>query len=389
MASIVSAGTTSATSLNLSADTSGVLQLASNNGTVALTVDTSQNVGIGTSSPDSKLAVYNATGTSQFRFGASSSYYWDISRDNDVTGNLLFSNNNATSRTTRMVIDTSGNVGIGTSSPDHQLEVSGTSTSTTTLGVGISVENGSFTTNTRAGIVFRNSDNYGASVWSPRTGSSAGALVFGTNGGGGTAETNIAERARIDSSGRVGVGTTSPNGRFTVASNGGDPNTNLNNFAITTFGAYGGGIFMLDSADPNSGTGYAIWTDDNGNDFNIARGSTSSSASGGVFINNSAGSWSSRSDERDKINLMPIEGALGKVSQLRAVTGEYIWAEGARHPFLIAQDVQAVLPEAVCVANKSATPEDQRLGVSYTDIIPLLVAAIKELNAKVTALENK
>jgi len=57
MASIVSAGTTSATALNMSADTSGVLQLASNNGTVAVTVDTSQNVGVGTSSPGAKLDV--------------------------------------------------------------------------------------------------------------------------------------------------------------------------------------------------------------------------------------------------------------------------------------------------------------------------------------------
>jgi hypothetical protein len=44
MASIVSAGTTSATALNMSADTSGVLQLASNNGTTAATIDTSQNM---------------------------------------------------------------------------------------------------------------------------------------------------------------------------------------------------------------------------------------------------------------------------------------------------------------------------------------------------------
>jgi hypothetical protein len=47
MASIVSAGTTSATSLNLSADTSGVLSLASNNGTVGLILDTSQRVLVG------------------------------------------------------------------------------------------------------------------------------------------------------------------------------------------------------------------------------------------------------------------------------------------------------------------------------------------------------
>ena len=51
MASIISAGTTSGTSLNLSGDTSGVLQLASNGSTTALTIGTSQQVGIGTSSP--------------------------------------------------------------------------------------------------------------------------------------------------------------------------------------------------------------------------------------------------------------------------------------------------------------------------------------------------
>ena len=42
MASIISAGTTSGTSLNLSGDTSGVLQLASNGSTTAVTIDTNQ-----------------------------------------------------------------------------------------------------------------------------------------------------------------------------------------------------------------------------------------------------------------------------------------------------------------------------------------------------------
>lgn len=57
MASIISAGTTSATALNMSADTTGVLQLASNNGTVALTVSTAQNIGIGTTNPDARLTL--------------------------------------------------------------------------------------------------------------------------------------------------------------------------------------------------------------------------------------------------------------------------------------------------------------------------------------------
>ena len=61
MASIISAGTTSGTSLNLSGDTSGVLQLASNGSTTAVTIDTSQNVGIGTASPTDNLYVSRAT----------------------------------------------------------------------------------------------------------------------------------------------------------------------------------------------------------------------------------------------------------------------------------------------------------------------------------------
>jgi hypothetical protein len=65
MASIVSAGTTSATALNMSADTSGVLQLASNNGTVALTIDASQRINIGTTSSITGYAL-NVNGQGAF-----------------------------------------------------------------------------------------------------------------------------------------------------------------------------------------------------------------------------------------------------------------------------------------------------------------------------------
>jgi hypothetical protein len=61
MASTISAGTTSSTGLVATADTTGNLQLASNNGTVAVTIDTSQRVGVGTTSPVAKLAVVGGT----------------------------------------------------------------------------------------------------------------------------------------------------------------------------------------------------------------------------------------------------------------------------------------------------------------------------------------
>ena len=67
MASIISAGTTSGTSLNLSGDTSGVLQFQTNGSTTAMTITTAQRVGIGTTTPTTNLQV---TGAGSGTFGA-------------------------------------------------------------------------------------------------------------------------------------------------------------------------------------------------------------------------------------------------------------------------------------------------------------------------------
>ena len=112
----------------------------------------------------------------------------------------------------------------------------------------------------------------------------------------------------------------------------------------------------------------------------------------GVYLANTGTSWISNSDERQKDIIEPIENALTKVNTLRAVIGKYKHdEEGVRRSFLIAQDVQAVFPEAV----KIQDDEEAKLGLSYTDVIPLLVAAIKEqqalitsLTARITALEG-
>jgi hypothetical protein len=63
MASTISAGTTSGTAIAISGDTTGALALQTNGTTTAVTIDTSQNVGIGTATPSSfgKLAVVNGT----------------------------------------------------------------------------------------------------------------------------------------------------------------------------------------------------------------------------------------------------------------------------------------------------------------------------------------
>ena len=130
MASIISAGTTSGTSLNLSGDTSGVLQLASNGSTTAVTINTAQKVGIGTTPSGSYIlevngnpnfnsvgGVYLTCGTYDviknpsgniIAFGGVTSSQWDTT--------ALY-----TAGSERMRINSSGQIAWGTSSIDGYL----------------------------------------------------------------------------------------------------------------------------------------------------------------------------------------------------------------------------------------------------------------------------
>jgi hypothetical protein len=75
-------------------------------------IDSSGNVGIGTSSPTAPLHVNSASGP-QIKFGGSSTaYYWALDRENAVAGNLQFSNANGGAATVRMVLEASGNLQV-------------------------------------------------------------------------------------------------------------------------------------------------------------------------------------------------------------------------------------------------------------------------------------
>jgi DNA-binding cell septation regulator SpoVG len=113
------------------------------------------------------------------------------------------------------------------------------------------------------------------------------------------------------------------------------------------------------------------------------------SVSNGVYLAANGTSWTANSDERLKDIIEPISDAANKVSSLRAVIGKYKTdAEGTRRSFLIAQDVQSVLPEAVTTNTIKDDPTEY-LGVAYTDVIPLLVAAIKEQQDVITQLKAR
>ena len=129
--SSISSGTTLTTALVQTADTSGVLQLQTNGTTTAVTIDTEQNVGIGTTSPVSKMEVAVGTAggslnitntantnTAKLRVTTSQS---SMDFGEDGTGGVVeqlgaypirFYNNS----TERMRIDSSGNLLLGTTS---------------------------------------------------------------------------------------------------------------------------------------------------------------------------------------------------------------------------------------------------------------------------------
>ena len=93
------------------------------------------------------------------------------------------------------------------------------------------------------------------------------------------------------------------------------------------------------------------------------------------------------SDRNLKENITQIPNALDKVSSLSGNT--FTWIEGSKHggesdTGVIAQEV-----EALGLPGLTITRDDGKKAVRYDKLIPVLIEAVKELTAKVNALENK
>jgi hypothetical protein len=282
-----------------------------------------------------------------------------------------------------MTIDTSQNVGIGTTSPVGKLTVNGgtrasgvfsndeiiqSSAADTTNyynGTRLSIQNTNSTNGTMAGIGFTSSSsNDFAAIWgiaSTQGTNPVGQLVFGTTNAAGAS----AERMRIDSSGNLLLATTSTlGGQFNIL----QPSATI--------------PIRIRNSSTTSGYSWSIgYVDNSANMFMLNNNSV------GVYLSYGGTAWTANSDERLKDIISPITSALESVKSLRAV--KYSWksdADKKPHIGLIAQDVQKVLPEVVASAKlPSSDDETKYLSVAYTEVIPLLVAALQELSAKVDA----
>ena len=153
---------------------------------------------------------------------------------------------------------------------------------------------------------------------------------------------------------------------------------------------FSGSLGFAGSAGPIAGSNTQIIFNSGGNaagSLNLTWDGLNLYVNGGINATGDITAFYS-SDERLKINISPIENALEKTLSLSGVT--FNWnslAEGkdldVREPGVIAQQVQAVLPEAV------ATRDNGYLGVRYEKLVPLLIEAIKDLSTELDAVKKK
>jgi hypothetical protein len=359
----------------------------------AVTIDSSGNVGIGTSSPACGLHIDNPdNGAITAILDTDNSAVKLIFRNTTETGNNIQigadgSNFVAlTGATERMRIDSSGNVGIGTSSPDAKMNIEQS-------GIGnfdsIILSRTTGNVGDVQSIVWRQNDLSNlkaASISGEVTGASAGALVFNTATGG-----TLTERMRIDSSGNLLVGksvtTLSTNGIGLAASGEG---------RFTRDGDYP----LLLNRKTSTGGLVLFYKDGIG--------------VGSISTNGTTTAYNTISDYRLKEDMQPMTGAIGRVNALNPVN--FAWkSDGSRVDGFLAHEAQAVVPEAVhgtkdamrdeeyevtpavldedgnvvteAVMGTRSVPDYQ--GIDQSKLVPLLTAALQEAITKIETLETK
>ena len=356
-------------------------------GTTAMTIDASQNVGIGTSSPTSKLNVAgtftitgagqnmdngqginskNASGTNRQLMVMDGSN--NLGLGGTVDGGILFYTNLGNLRAT---LDTSGNLGLGVT-PSAWATFKAQQ-------IGLNAANLSLSSAGDYGVVGNNiyynggwlssATGYKPSAYTQISGAHSW-YTSSTNGTAGSAVT-WTQAMTLDASGNLLVGKTAADlttaGLAFIPANGGA------NVPI---------LGIAGAASTNSTYGYIMYsTGAAAYRFYVGYGGT---------IYATSTSITAISDQSLKTNVKPLETGLAEVMKLQP--RRFDWKdqtahEGTNVAGFIAQEVQEVLPDLV--ESYKYNDEETKLGLKMGDMIPTLVKALQELSAKVTALEAK
>jgi hypothetical protein len=357
-------------------------------GSERMRIDSSGNVGIGTSSPSNTLHVVGSqlltSSSAETKFNITNTgtggLNWWIGSTNNSSGavgggRLAFYDQ--TSNAARMVIDNAGNVGIGTSSPVNKLDVTGAAGTNGDARSLISVvDSTAFALGVGGGITFRAKYNTAGSYFdagnikgikeNATDGNSASALAFSTQANGGSPT----ERMRISSAGDLSVGTAN-------SAPGNGSGNNVAGFAANSNGTTWASRSGFEALSVNR-------VDTTGG---VLRAASAGTQVGGISVTSSATAFNTSSDYRLKQDIAPMTGALIKVAALKPVT--YKWKrDGSDGEGFIAHELAEVCPQAV-TGDKDAVDADGNpvhQGIDTSFLVATLTAAIQEQQALITSL---
>jgi hypothetical protein len=360
----------------------------------AITIDASENVGIGTDSPSD----FDAAGDNLVVGGGSGNNGVTVYSGTANAGSLFFANGTGTAAAKadgyiqyghnnqalviatgggneRMRIDASGNVGIGAASPDEKLHI---------LGGNILLDNQVSNTSK---IIFAHTaaSNRRAYMGAVEDDSGNGnSLIFAPNANG----TDGAEAMRIDSSGNVLVGTANTLGGVTGTGSQGISLSSLN----TVFCSRSGGEALHLNRQATTG--------------NIARFRYNGVEVGNISVTGSATSYNHSSDYRLKENVTAIQGAADIVMAMKPCTYTAI-VDGLWYDGFLAHELQEVHPRAVTGTKDAMMDEEYEVtpateteeavmgtrsvpdmqSVDYSKLTPILTAALQEALTEIAALK--
>jgi hypothetical protein len=242
--------------------------------------------------------------------------------------------------------DASGNVGIGTTSPSQKLVVADSAATY------IQASN---TSGTPSNIFVGAAG--GDNVIISRDGTTGDkSLLF---------YIGLAERMRLDSSGRLLVGTAAA--------------SNTNGVKITNGGAVGGGIIEL----MKTGSGIT----------NGLLNYYQTTYVGGINFDNTSTSFPTSSDARLKKDIVDAPSATQKIDNIRIVSHGWKHDDAVVEFGVIAQELVSVAPNAV-MQGDDGDEVVTTWSVDYSKLVPLLIKAhqeqqalIQDLTTRLTALE--
>ena len=175
----------------------------------------------------------------------------------------------------------------------------------------------------------------------------------------------------------------------TTSNSGSASTTTSRNFAA--YASSSGDMYHWIANSMSSGSSYNLYLQraDTGNGFAYFLSGTSNV--GTITTNGSSTSYNTSSDHRLKENVVTLTGATARLKQLAPKRFNFIADADTTVDGFLAHEVSSVVPEAVTGTHNAVDDDGNPVyqGIDQSKLVPLLVATIQELEARITALESQ